>query len=81
MPCAPWQDDTVPCYTMTLPHTASSLSWQYQTLTYRPNDGFYGYDIVRLLATDEGGLGSIVTTVKFAVMEQPCENGGTCVGK
>ncbi|KAK7494166.1 hypothetical protein BaRGS_00014639, partial [Batillaria attramentaria] len=74
-------DDTVVCSTMTLPHAASSLSWRYKSLTYQPHEGFHGFDTVRFVATDEGGLGSFVLTVKFAVMERPCENDGVCESK
>ncbi|KAL8577054.1 hypothetical protein ACOMHN_049914 [Nucella lapillus] len=71
--------DTIPCLNMTLPNSAGSLSWRYVTLTYRPDNYTFGYDYLRLVATDDGGLSSLVTTVKFVVMEMPCENGGTCI--
>ena len=78
--CTP-QVDSIPCQNMSLLHAPNLLVWRYLTLTYRPDDGYYGYDTVRLLVTDEGGLGGVVATVTFGVMEQPCENGGACVGE
>lgn len=66
---------------MTLPHPVDRLAWRYVTLTYRPNEAFYGFDTVRFMATDNGGLVTFVTTINFTILQRPCQNGGTCQGE
>ncbi|XP_078575700.1 uncharacterized protein LOC144861602 [Branchiostoma floridae x Branchiostoma japonicum] len=65
---------------MTLPHPPDLLNWAVAAVTYTPNEHFFGEDMVKFYAMDAFGARSKLVTVTIHVLENPCVNGGRCVG-
>ncbi|KAK6174798.1 hypothetical protein SNE40_013376 [Patella caerulea] len=72
------EDNMLPCSAMSLPHSPGDMTWSYYTMTYQPKNGVIGYDDIRLFINDRQGSSSDVVTLRMAMMEQPCLNGGMC---
>ncbi|XP_078585863.1 uncharacterized protein LOC144867674 [Branchiostoma floridae x Branchiostoma japonicum] len=65
---------------ITLPHLPNLLNWVVAAVTYTPDQHFFGEDTVKIYAEDAFGARSKLVTVVIHVLENPCVNGGRCVG-
>ena len=76
------QMDTFPCgnFIQLLPYDETQMSWIYVTVTYIQPMDYYGYDDVKVYVRDDMNATSEITTIRFAVMESPCQNKGQCQG-
>ncbi|XP_077996021.1 uncharacterized protein LOC144449367 [Glandiceps talaboti] len=68
-----------PCE-LTIPHEEDRLSWVFSTITYFPEEGYFGEDLFQLNALDQDGFPSEVLTVHVHVLIDPCMNGARCIG-
>ncbi|XP_035698714.1 uncharacterized protein LOC118431579 [Branchiostoma floridae] len=68
-----------PCE-IVLPHAPDLLNWAVAAVTYTPDQHFFGEDTVKFYAADAYGAMSKLVTVVIHVLENPCLNGGRCVG-
>ena len=57
------------------------MSWIYHTISYNQNMSFFGYDEIKMYVNDSHMAASHVVTIKFVIMESPCENRGLCIGE
>ena len=57
------------------------MSWIYHTIGYDQNMSFFGYDEIKMYVNDSHMATSPVVTIKFVIMESPCENEGFCIGE
>ncbi|XP_048250418.1 uncharacterized protein LOC124151537 [Haliotis rufescens] len=79
--CSGSHSSDLPCSVVTTGHGADSVNWIYRIFRYEPDTEFYGFDETRIYVQDQTGLYSDVITLKFAVMEQPCQNEAKCKSK
>lgn len=70
----------MPCenFTQHLPHAANLLAWTTFTLNFTTPVNVFGNFSINLYFEDNANGTSLPLTVKFAVMESPCHNGGMC---
>ncbi|VDI01920.1 Hypothetical predicted protein [Mytilus galloprovincialis] len=71
--------NSLPCgnFSHTLPYAGMNMSWIYYSLAML----FSGYDEIKIYINDTHNATSNVVTIKFIIMESPCENEGICEGK
>ena len=76
------QMDTFPCgnFIQLLPYVETQMSWIYVTVTYIQPMDYYGYDDVKVYVKDDMNATSEITTIRFAIIESPCQNKGKCQG-
>ncbi|XP_019624877.1 PREDICTED: uncharacterized protein LOC109470382 isoform X2 [Branchiostoma belcheri] len=63
-----------------LPHPPDIMNWAVTAVTYTPDQHYFGEDMVKFYAEDAFGARSKLVTVVIHVLENPCRNGGWCVG-
>ncbi|KAI8519526.1 hypothetical protein Bbelb_027830 [Branchiostoma belcheri] len=63
-----------------LPHPPDIMNWAVTAVTYTPDQHYFGEDRVKFYAEDAFGARSKLVTVVIHVLENPCRNGGRCVG-
>ena len=75
--------DNLPCgnFSHSLPYIGKNMSWIYHTISYNQNMSFFGYDEIKMYVNDSHMAASHVVTIKFVIMESPCENRGLCIGE
>ncbi|KAL5006496.1 hypothetical protein ScPMuIL_015302 [Solemya velum] len=71
-------DSSFPCGELMLPHPAADLSWVYVTLRYEQEALYHGVEALKIYVKDSSGSVSDVLTLNVAVLEFPCQNGGSC---
>ncbi|XP_067658325.1 uncharacterized protein [Haliotis asinina] len=79
--CAESHASDFPCSVVTVGQRADSVSWIYKIFRYEPDTEFYGFDEIRLYVQDQTGLYSDIITLKFVIMERPCQNEAKCKSK
>lgn len=70
----------MPCenFTQLLPHAANLMAWTTFTLNFTTPVNVFGNFSFNLFFEDNANGSSLPLTVKFAVMDSPCHNGGVC---
>lgn len=78
-----FKSNMMPCenFTQNLPHAANLLSWKTFTLNFTSPMNQFGNYTVNFYFEDSSNGTSLPLTIKFAVMESPCRNGGMCERK
>nr|XP_022341776.1 uncharacterized protein LOC111135745 [Crassostrea virginica] len=70
----------MPCenFTQHLPHSANLLAWTRFSLNFSTPTNRFGNFTVNLYFEDNANGTPLSITIKFAVMDSPCHNGGMC---
>ena len=78
-----FQTNMMPCenFTQHLPHSANLLAWTRFSLNFSTPTNRFGNFTVNLYFEDNANGTSLPITIKFAVMDSPCHNGGMCQRK
>ncbi|KAJ8321023.1 hypothetical protein KUTeg_002610 [Tegillarca granosa] len=73
-------DDQFPCgsFGTSLPHQPSKMSWLYVSMTYTRQEGYAGYDNIRLYVNDSRGGISDAVHINLRMLLSPCQNEATC---